>query len=404
MLLCPDSGAGIDAAGQASPPADRTRHRQRLSPYLHALRYGILNALMLAFIVALLFGGGWIWLVIGLALFGAGMLDELIGDAVPPARRASRWLYDIELYATLPLLAVITLLDLHYLTRSDPLGLVHGLSRIGIAFGGLPSVRRWPAVAGATFGTAYFYALAGMTVAHELLHRSGSAGAMRVARALLAFNLSGHYPTYHLHGHHRNVATRDDPATARRGEYVLAFLARCLIGEVRETVRIEKARLVKRGLPFLSRHNRLLQDELYGLALLAMVAAIGGYRGFIGFLIAAGLGPGIQRLVDYSQHYGLVRVPGRPVEARHSWECDRFLTDALQYNLGLHADHHLAAGKPYWELRPQSGAPRLPCGYTTASLIALVPPLWRRLTEPLLADWDRRLADDGERALLRQRA
>ncbi|HXQ41298.1 MAG TPA: fatty acid desaturase [Candidatus Udaeobacter sp.] len=363
--------------------------------------YGIVNLLMIAFIAALLFGGGWIWLVLGVSLFGSAIAEELIGDRGGPSRQSGRWDYDIQLYAALPLLAIITVLHLHYLTRSDPLGLVRGLSQIGLQFGGLPSVRRWPDVTGATLGTAYFYALAGMTVAHELVHRTNSNVASRVARALLAFNLSGHYAIYHLHGHHRNVATFEDPATARRGEYVLVFLFRCLLGEFRQSLRFEMARLANKGLPALSRHNRLLQHQLYPLALLAIVATIGGHRGLVGFVLAAGLAPGIQRMVDYSQHYGLVRVPGTRIEARHAWECDRYFTNALQYNLGLHADHHLAAGKPYWQLRPQSGAPRLPCGYATASLIALVPPLWRRLTDPLLADWDRRLASDGERAQLR---
>jgi len=379
---------------------------QRLDRFFRgigAARYGILNLLMIGFIAALLFGGAWIWVVLAVSVIGTGFVEELIGDAGEPSKQPARWIYDIQLYATLPLLALITLLHLHYLTRGDPLGLVRGLSELGLQFGGLPSIRRWPDVTGATLGTAYFYALAGMTVAHELLHRTGSAIGPRVARALLAFNLSGHYAIYHLHGHHRNVATFEDPATARRGEYVLAFLARCFLGEFRASVKLEQARLARGGLPALSLRNRLLQDQLYCIALLAMVALIGGHRGLLGFLVAAWLGPGIQRMVDYTQHYGLVRMPGTRIEARHSWECDRFLTNAMQYNLGLHADHHLAAGKPYWQLQPRSGAPRLPCGYTTASFIALVPPLWRAMTEPLLADWDRRLANDEERALLRTR-
>ncbi len=398
---------GADAARPPRRPVPRSGRERRLHRYfhgIHALRYGIVNLLMIAFAAALLFGGAWIWLVLAVSVIGTGIADELIGDWGEPSRQSGRWLYDIQLYAALPLLSLITLLHLHYLSRSDPLGLVRGLSEIGLRFGGLPSARRWTDVTGATLGTAYFYALAGMTVAHKLLHRSGSTIAPRAARALLAFNLSAHYAIYHLHGHHRNVATFQDPATARRGEYVLVFLVRCLLGEFRESLRLETARLAKKGLPILSWRNRFLQDQLYPLALLAMVALVGGHRGLVGFLIAAWLAPGIQRLVDYSQHYGLVRVPGARVEARHSWECDRFLTNATQYNLGLHADHHLAAGKPYWQLLPRSGAPRLPCGYTTASLIALVPPLWRRLTDPLLTDWDRRLASDEERALLANQA
>jgi hypothetical protein len=37
------------------------------------------------------------------------------------------------------------------------------------------------------------------------------------------------------------------------------------------------------------------------------------------------------------------------------------------------------------------------------SLIALWPPAWHRTIDPLLADWDRRLANDVERSLVRER-
>jgi alkane 1-monooxygenase len=159
--------------------------------------------------------------------------------------------------------------------------------------------------------------------------------------------------------------------------------------------------LRKKGLPYLSWHNRVLQDQLYWIGTLAAVAAVAGYRGLVGFIIAGGLGTCLHRSIDYVQHYGLLRVPGAPIEARHSWECDHFLSRAMQYNLPLHPDHHLFAGKPFWKLHPRSDAPRLPCGFAMAALAALIPPLWRRLIDPLLADWDQRLASDEERGLSR---
>jgi hypothetical protein len=45
----------------------------------------------------------------------------------------------------------------------------------------------------------------------------------------------------------------------------------------------------------------------------------------------------------------------------------------------------------------------LPYGYETMALIALVPPLWRRIVAPLLSDWDQRLANDAERRLVEER-
>jgi alkane 1-monooxygenase len=365
-----------------------------------ALRFGVLNALTLALIVALVLGGFWIWLVAGFAIFGVAILDELAGIHGEPSEVIGGWHYDIELYATLPLLLIVTLLFLHYVIKTDPLGVIHGLSLLGLTFGGAAWVRNGTAVVGATFATGLFYALVGMVVAHELMHRTNSTLARHVSRMLLALNHNTHFATTHLYGHHRNVATFDDPASARRGEYVLAFIHRCILGEIREALAIEKQRLRKKRLSYVSWHNRVLQDQLYSLGLIAAVTAIAGYRALVAFLIVGSLGGGIQRLFDYVFHYGLVRVPGAPIEARHSWECDHALTKATQYNLALHPDHHLNAGKPYWELRPRSDAPRLPCSFTTAALTTLFPPLWHRLIDPLLLDWDQRLANDEERSLV----
>jgi fatty acid desaturase len=350
----------------------------------------------------LVLGGVWIWLVGCLAILGISILDEALGVQGEQTEHGARWLYDMQLYAALPLLIMVTLLFLHYLGQSDPLGLVHGLSLLGVTFGGARETIHWPTVCAVTFVTGFFYGAVGMTVAHELLHRTDSTTAQRVARVLLALNNNGHYATSHLYGHHRNVATFDDPTTARRGEAAFFFVPRCIWGELREALRIEKARLRKKGLTHLSWRNRILQDQLYGVAVVVTVIAVAGYRGLIGFTIAASLGTSIQRLIDYVQHYGLVRVPGAPIEAHHSWECDHFLSRLAQYNLALHPDHHLAAGKPYWELRPRPDAPCLPCGFTSAVLLSLIPPLWRRMIDPLLADWDQQLANEAERKLVRE--
>ena len=75
----------------------------------------------------------------------------------------------------------------------------------------------------------------------------------------------------------------------------------------------------------------------------------------------------------------------------------------MQYNLPRHGDHHVHAGKPFWLLATRLGAPVLPYGYQTLTLIALIPPLWHRNIDPLLADWDRRFASDAERDLLCER-
>jgi alkane 1-monooxygenase len=136
---------------------------------------------------------------------------------------------------------------------------------------------------------------------------------------------------------------------------------------------------------------------------LAAAAMSAGRAGVLAFLAAAAFGRVLHELVNYVQHYGLVRVEGTSIEARHSWDCYRVLSNTMQYNLPRHADHHKFASKPFWELDAAANSPRLPRGYEMMALIALFPASWHNLIDPLLADWDRTLASDTERSLIRER-
>ena len=65
----------------------------------------------------------------------------------------------------------------------------------------------------------------GITVAHELLHRSAKTAKM-TADFLLSSMFYPHFAIEHIFGHHFRVATPDDPASARSGETVYRFLIR----------------------------------------------------------------------------------------------------------------------------------------------------------------------------------
>jgi fatty acid desaturase len=344
-----------------------------------AWRYALTNALMVAFIAALASGGWPVWAVAVLAILIGGGIDEAVGDEHERSGNATPWFFDLNLYATLPLLMTITVL----------------LLQSALAGGST--------IFAATIGAGYFYALAGVTVAHELTHRVTSPLALMSARALLAFTLNPTFESYHVYGHHRNVGSWHDPATARRGEYVLAFVARTVVDQSVACWRLEAERLRRKGLPTWSWHNRVLGGLFCSLAILAAAATIAGVGGVLVFLAAAAFGRIIHEMVNYVQHYGLVRADGAPIEMRHAWDSCRLMSNLLHYNLPRHADHHMFASKPFWELDLAPDAPRLPRGYQTMSLIALYPPAWHRAIDPLLADWDSRLANDVERSLVRDR-
>jgi alkane 1-monooxygenase len=90
---------------------------------------------------------------------------------------------------------------------------------------------------------------------------------------------------------------------------------------------------------------------------------------------------------NYVAHYGLSRRVGgdgrvERLTAQHSWNSARRMNNAALFNMGHHSDHHRLMTRSYEGLEPLAGAAELPSGYAAALLMALVPPLWRRVMDP----------------------
>ena len=61
----------------------------------------------------------------------------------------------------------------------------------------------------------------------------------------------------------------------------------------------------------------------------------------------------------------------------------------LLYHLQRHSDHHANPTRRYQTLRDFEESPALPTGYAGMIVLALVPPLWRRVMDPrVLAHFD----------------
>jgi alkane 1-monooxygenase len=225
----------------------------------------------------------------------------------------------------------------------------------------------------------------GIVAAHEMVHsRSG------LERAWGLTMLAGvgymHFRIAHIHGHYRRAATQQDPATARRGESAYGFLARTVVGQAREAWAFEADRLRRRGRGALGPGNRMLQYLAVEAGVLATAALLGG-RALAFFVGQAALAIVLLELFNYIAHYGLTRRPssGGRLERlgpQHSWNALRRMNNAALLNMGRHADHHRHPARPYQSLDADPGAPQLPAGYAGAILLALVPPLWRRVMDP----------------------
>ncbi len=238
----------------------------------------------------------------------------------------------------------------------------------------------------------------GITVAHELMHRSGQV-ARAAAEVLMTAVSYPHFCLEHVHGHHRHVATPRDPASARLGEGLFAFYRRCVAGSLRSAWNIESERVRHSATrPFTWRDARLRQP-LALAAVYAVVAFACGARGVAFFAAQGVIAFSLLEVVNYLEHYGLTRrelLRGRYERVRpaHSWNSSARLSNLYLFNLARHSDHHATASRPFDALRHHDDAPQLPAGYATMVLLALVPPLWLRVMNPKVEAWRARQATE----------
>ena len=225
--------------------------------------------------------------------------------------------------------------------------------------------------------TGMFTGYVGITVAHELMHRTTQPHRF-LAWFLMSQVLYPHFCVEHVYGHHPNVATPRDAATARKGESFFHFVPRSIWGGLVSSIRFKP------------------RPILFAFALIVAAAfAIAhwlGERALILFLAQGGIAIVLLEGINYLEHYGLARTQrasGRfePVGVGHSWDTSHYLTNINIFNLGRHTDHHAHSRRAYYRLRHYEETPQLPYGYATMFLIALIPPLWFRIMDRRLEAW-----------------
>jgi alkane 1-monooxygenase len=224
-----------------------------------------------------------------------------------------------------------------------------------------------------------------INTAHELGHKRASLERW-LSRVALAQSGYGHFYIEHNRGHHVRVATPEDPASARLGESFYAFLPRTVIGSLRSAWELEAVRLrrMERG-PWNVR-NDILGAWAMTIVLFAALTAIFGLVVLPYLLIQALFGFSLLEVVNYLEHYGLLRQKredGRYERTRpeHSWNANNMASNVLLYHLQRHSDHHANPIRRYQALRHVDEAPQLPTGYAGMILLATIPPLWRRVMD-----------------------
>ena len=300
-------------------------------------------------------------------------LDERNADPETPASKLG-WYRAITL-AWAPLQFVTLFGILWFVTATDRLG----------------PVEQWAlfVALGILSGTV------GINYSHELMHQSS-----RIERwlgdVLLAMVLYSHFRSEHLRVHHRYVGTPRDPVTARFGEGYHRYFLRVLTSCPKSAFAAEADLLARKDRPWHHWSNPFWRYWVLQAAMLALAFAIGGLWGLFLFATQAFWAIFQLELVNYVEHYGLTRKhlgEGRyeHVLPRHSWNASHKASNWLLINLQRHSDHHYKPDRrfPLLQTHSAGAAPQLPYGYPVMTIAALVPPLWRRIMDPRVAQWRR---------------
>ena len=308
-------------------------------------------------------GGAWTFIAAASIPLCLTSLDEAFGEEVAPAKptvgHSARWIPRV--YILLQLTAF-------------------GWAAAWVA---RPATDLLDAV-GLAVSTGVTTGVFGFVAAHEMIH-SRNSRERALGLALFASVFYMHFRISHVYGHHRRAATFKDPATARLGEGLYAFLGRSIAGQFREAWVFEAQRRRRAGRATIGLGNRMVRYLAIEAVLLITIALV-SWRA-LAFLIAAALvAVVLLESFNYVAHYGLRRREGADgrierLGPQHSWNARQWMNNSALFNMGRHSDHHRRTTRPYERLEALPGAAELPSGYAAALLTALVPPLWRRIMD-----------------------
>lgn len=372
---------------------------------LRYLRFYV-NPLAICVISSLLFKGGvWLWLPSVAYIAGVAVLDQVFPFDVAEEPYRHPLFLDLALYLSLPtaLLLYFAVMWTAGSGSMDALGVgafVQGHTGVDI-------------IAARNATAWYHYVLmciallvpatgAAGLAGHELTHRTSRPFDLWLGRIGMAILWGIAFPIEHVYGHHAYVSTPKDPATAARGDSLYQHLPKSLYRTVTNAWEIESARLEKIGSSFWSPRNALLRMAAVSMGFTVLAFYFAGWMGVLFHVILSINAKVALEALNFIEHYGLMRLPGEPVQPRHSWNCNHTVSGIFTYNLTRHSHHHADAQVHYQNLHAFAEQPQMPGGFMTAYVSSYVPWLWRKKITPKLLTWDREQADQREYPLIRE--
>lgn len=214
-----------------------------------------------------------------------------------------------------------------------------------------------------------------LTVSRELGHKKEwLAGKLGLFSSAIC--ACGHFSIERNRGHHRHVATLDEPASSKMGESVYRFMFRELPGAFFLAWDLELERLTRAGKSAWRLDNEVVQGALFTAAVYGWLISSFGERmvpvlGFVALWGAFQL-----TLTNYIEHYGLVRKQMR--DRRHErcqlhyyWNSSYIVSNLIVFHLQRHSDHHDSPPRSYQSLRRFPELPSVQSGYFAMFMAAM---------------------------------
>jgi alkane 1-monooxygenase len=337
---------------------------------MRILKYLVAYSIPLSVALSFLLGGWWTFLPLVYAFGFIPLLEFILRPDPSNLERSQKeiiaedpW-YDYMLYLLVPIQYLFLIWFLFTVNETNT----------------------WLELVGRTSAMGIMCGVIGINVGHELGHRRKK-WEQRLAQLLLGSSLYAHFFIEHNYGHHRNVSTPEDPASARYNESLYHFWLRSIWNSYWHAWQIQSKMLKAQKRSFWSLKNEMLIFHLGQTMLILMALIFFSWQGALAFMGAAIFGIILLETVNYIEHYGLSRqkVNDRRYEKAsplHSWNSDHLIGRLVLFELSRHSDHHAHPHKKYQTLDHFDESPQLPTGYPGMMLLATLPPLWFALMNP----------------------
>lgn len=327
------------------------------------------SAVLLGFAGTL--GGVWAWAALLYVTVLMYIIDRLV--MVDAARRGSDGNY--------PSGDALSLL----------LGLLHlpvlllGVHAVG-GFAGLEMIDR--VLCFFAFGS--YFGQVSNTNNHEMIHRSNR-WLKRFGTLLYISVMFGHHVSAHLLVHHPNAGTDSDPNSARPGEGFYRYLIRAWVGSFVAGYHAENKLRARASTPRPAWRHPYVAYIAGAAAFAAVAFSLGGWSGLLAYGGLSFYAHTQHLMSDYVQHYGIRRRlldngKPEPIGPAISWNAPQFFSSALMVNAPRHSDHHIHPARHYPELQVDADTmPIFPYSLPVMCVLALLPPLFRKVMNPQVA-------------------